>query len=92
MKIYGYEISKAPDSSCYMAARDGQRTLYARTRADLTAAIRENLADEYLGLAPRVCGLLRDYLRKLEVDDYDQYAVQKMADVNEMLKKLQGRM
>ena len=39
---------------------------------------------------PLIIRFLHDYLRKLEKDDYDPYAVEKMEAVNELIEELEA--
>lgn len=49
----------------------------------------EKLATLFLELAPDLRALLKDYFHKLEHDDFDLWAVDKMKQVNKILDQLQ---
>ena len=46
------------------------------------------IANMYAIMEPQIVYLLNDYLKKLEVDDYDSLAVEKMKNVNSLLAKM----
>lgn len=43
---------------------------------------------KYDSLRPEIIRLLKDYFRKLETDDYDPMAIQKMKETNRVLDVL----
>ena len=50
------------------------------------------LFDMVSTLSAQCAFFLHDYLRKLETDDFDPNALEKMKTVNDLLDKLQGGM
>ena len=70
----------------------GKTVCSTHSRRDAFDAIHDKEAEEYNTLRPELVRLLKDYLRKLERDDYDPAAIGKMKTTAVVLDKLQGGM
>ena len=88
--LYGYMIENSEYSShWHVKLPTGETLIACSSKWDAHCHVCELEAREYNGLKPDLIRILKDYVRKLEVDDSDQGAVGKMKDASAILKILQ---
>lgn len=86
----GYAVEKValPNQPVqWKATKPGEEPITGFTMRDVCSVMDCRLTDEYQTLKPTLVRMLKDYLHKLERDDYDMGAVGKMKEVNAVLDK-----
>ena len=88
--LYGYMIENCEYTrGWFVKDINGKSLIATDTKWDARCHVCGLEAEEYNGLKPDLIRIVKDYLCKLERDDFDPGAVGKMKDANAVLKILQ---